>query len=89
MEIFLLISFIVIVLFFILLKRGKRSVQAYVYLVLIDQGKNISEANSIALSLSNERAGNLNRAMLECCKTHFHGKQLPMLAYARSQGFEG
>ena len=89
MGIFLLISFIVIVLFFILLKRGKKSVQAYAYLVARNNGKNISEANTIAFSLDNKTAGNLNHAMLNCCKTQFHGKQLQMLSYARSEGFEG
>ena len=75
-------------------KRGKTFVRAVDYLMMLDAGSSVEEANKLAAFLfsksSNPDADNtaIHRAKA-LSDAHFGGKQLPLIKLARSKGFRG
>ena len=87
MEFVILAATAIIAAFFFMVKRGKKAVQAYVYLAARSEGKGEFEANDIASRIDTYSAGHLNQAMLVFCKHCFGGRQLAMISSARLDGF--
>lgn len=88
MEAILFSVFVIISVFFFLMKRGAKAVQAYVYLAARSEGRSEFDANDIASRIDTYSAGNLNQAMLVFCKHCYGGRQLAMISSARLDGFK-
>lgn len=88
MEIVFLIVVVIVALSIFLMSRGKKAVQAYVYLAARSDGASEAEANNIASRIDTHNAGNLNQAMLVFCKQCYGGRQLAMISDARLDGFQ-
>ncbi|MEX1035651.1 MAG: hypothetical protein WDZ54_06815 [Sneathiella sp.] len=75
-------------------ERGKRFVRAYTFLMQIDDGGNVDEANSIAAFVFSEHSNpdsdsrTIGLARSYAAAVH-GGKQLPVIAEARNKGFKG
>lgn len=89
MEWALLIGVAVIGLFIFSISRGKKAVQAYVYLAARSEGASEGAANQVASRIDSHAAGGLNDAMLTFAKHCYNGKQLAMISAARLDGFRG
>lgn len=71
------------------LRRGRLSVRAYVYLRARQDGATVAEANYAALRLGYHEAAALAPMAKMNVETTFGGRQLPMIAMAREDGFLG
>jgi len=89
MELALIVFGLIAVFFFYLTRRGIKAVRAYVYLAERSEGKSQLEANYIAARIDSRGAGYLNDAMRVFCRHCYGGRQLAMIAYAKSDGFMG
>jgi len=88
MEVVFIVVVVIIALFIFFMSRGKKAVQAYVYLAARSDGASEVEANSIASRIDSHSAGNLNQAMQMFCKQCYGGRQLAMISDARLDGFQ-
>lgn len=74
------------------LDRGKNFVRAYLFLEILDMGETPEEANRIVLTLFSsvsdpDSDSNVIRRAAAYAKEHHDGKQLPVIAEAKSKGF--
>ncbi|MVW80119.1 hypothetical protein [Bordetella sp. 02P26C-1] len=89
MEIAILTVIVIIALIFFSMSRGKKAVQAYVFLAARGEGKSEAEANDIARRIDTHSAAALNNAMRTFCHHCYGGQQLAMISSARLDGFSG
>ncbi len=89
MEIVLFILIAVVAIFAFSIHRGKKAVQAYVYLAARTEGKSEFEANDMARRIDTHSASALNDSMRLFCLHCYGGKQLAMISSARIDGFNG
>lgn len=70
--------------------RGLRTVRAYAFLVLVEQGMTEQEANIAALAHDAETlTPEIIRAAKSYCGLEYNGSQLEMITAARIAGFMG
>jgi hypothetical protein len=82
---------VVFVAFFVWrsIKRGRTFVKSVIFLEALDCGESVEEANMAAATFGRIPESD-NRSILRADhirKTQFSGKQLPVIALARSRGF--
>jgi len=76
------------------INRGKRFVRATDFLMQLDAGFSVEEANDLCrLILSKKWPEDLNRQAIERANReaalHYEGKQLQLIKFATSKGFKG
>lgn len=71
------------------LRRGRLSVRAFMYLSARHNGATVAEANYEAMRLGYQDAADLVHDVKKAVGVGFGGRQLPMIAMARSDGFLG
>ena len=69
--------------------RGRKAVRAYMYLRFLDHGASSDEANALVIRMGFSEAGKHQSHALQFVHMQFGGKQLVMIASARSLGFKG
>jgi len=88
---FVFLAAAVVVLIWRSTKRGKTFVRSVIFLEALDCGDSVDEANATAATFGNvpdvDNAAILRADYIR--KTQFSGKQLPVIAQARSRGFIG
>lgn len=67
--------------------RGLKSSRAYLFLILVEEGTDVDEANEIATGLGMGRAAGLVSSMRNYANSLYGGKQLLMIDDARRKGF--
>jgi hypothetical protein len=71
------------------IKRGRLTVRASTYLLLIEGGADVLEANKAALSIDTYAACELRRGAVFHLEERYQGKQLALISAARLNGFLG
>lgn len=76
------------------IRRGKRFVRAVDFLMQLDGGATVAEANEgCQLILTSSWPEDLNRQAIDRANReaalHYNGKQLPLIRLAHSKGFKG
>jgi hypothetical protein len=69
--------------------RGRKAVRAYMYLRFLDHGESSSQANAAVICMGFLEAGKHQANARQFVYMQFDGKQLAMIASARSLGFKG
>lgn len=69
--------------------RGRKAVQAYMYLRFLDHGGSSDDANAAAICMGFSEARKHQTNALQFVHMQFDGKQLAMIASARGLGFKG
>lgn len=78
---------IVLLIGYVAIIRGRKSVRAYIYLIQRETGTDIETANQIAVHLTAQGAAGYRNAALQYCHQYHAGNQLMMIRDARKQGF--
>lgn len=91
-----LLSFLVAVggFYFIPVKGPKLFVRAHIFLVHLDNGSSVEEANKAAQAFGNRHTTPENdarhiQAAYQFARESFGGQQAPVIALARRKGFSG
>lgn len=69
------------------LKRGQKTVRAYVFLSTIAEGQSVAYANELASRIDLRAAGELQARTMALVDLTFGGSQLKLISYARIEGF--
>ena len=89
----LILIVIVVAIWWESVRRGRRFVRAFAFLTHLDDGDDVTTANRCATSMVFTRHSDpdADRSMAlraqEFARAHTNGKQLPIIALARSKGF--
>lgn len=89
MEYFLGVIIIAACLWAFALFRGRKAVRAYMYLRLLDHGESADDANAAVICMGFAEASKHHTNALQFVHMQFEGKQLAMIASARSLDFKG
>lgn len=80
---------VVLLVGYVAIIRGRKSVRAYVYLIQCETGTDIETANQIAAHVTTQVAASYRSAAMRYCHQYHEGNQLIMIQNARKQGFTG
>lgn len=67
--------------------RGRKASRGYLFLILVEDGIDVDEANKIATGLGMGEAADLLSSMKGYANNRYGGRQLLMIEDARSKGF--
>lgn len=84
----ILISLLIFsLLFFWSLKRGQKTVRAFVFLSSVADGESVEFSNELAKRIDLNAAGELQAKAMTMVEVAFNGSQLKLISYARLEGF--
>jgi hypothetical protein len=74
---------------YLAVRRGRTTVRAALYLILMDDRHTVDDANNAALGTGYCDAAKLKTGVIRVATQPFGGRQLRMIAAARQRGFRG
>lgn len=78
---------ILVLLFCLSVKRGQKTVRAFVFLSSVADGESIELSNELAKRIDLHAAGELHAKAMAMVEVAFNGSQLKLISYARLEGF--
>lgn len=78
---------IILLVFLWSMKRGQKTVKAYVFLSSIADGHTVESANELAKRIDLYAASELRKKALVIVDAAFEGNQLKFISHARREGF--
>lgn len=89
MEIFLISIFVAACIWAYSVSRGLKFIRAFVFLLELESGKTVQEANWFARAVDFAGSSQYHDSALGYARLVYGGRQLPLIARARQLGFEG
>lgn len=78
---------LLILVFLWSIKRGQKTVRAFVFLSAIADGQTVDAANELARRIDLHAAGELQEKAMAMADMVFGGSQLKLISHARLEGF--
>lgn len=69
------------------IKRGQKTVRAFVFLSAVADGKSVESANELAKRIDLHAASGLQKQAMVMVEMAFGGSQLKLISHARLEGF--
>lgn len=89
MEFFLIVIFLAAAIWAYSISRGLKFVRAFVFLIELEAGKSVQEANWFARSVDLAASNKYQDGAISYTRLIYGGRQLLLIAKARQLGFEG